>query len=45
MIGKHNYTFKIKTESFREMLEIMKVMTPIEYEINGKEVKIRYATN
>jgi len=45
MIGKHNYTFKIKTESFREMLEIMKVMTPIEYEINGKEVKIQYATN
>jgi ferric-dicitrate binding protein FerR (iron transport regulator) len=45
MMGKHNYTFKIKTESFREMLEIMKVMTPIEYEINGKEVKIRYATN
>jgi len=43
MQGKHNYTFKIKTESLREMLEMMKVMTPLEYEINGKDVKIRYA--
>ncbi len=43
MKGKHNYTFKIKTESFREMLEMMKVMTPLYYEINGKDVKIRYA--
>jgi ferric-dicitrate binding protein FerR (iron transport regulator) len=43
MKGKHNYTFKIKTESFREMMEMMKVMTPLEYEINGKDVKIRYA--
>lgn len=45
MIGKHKYTFKIKTESFREMLEIMKVMTPLEYEINGKDVIIKYAKN
>ncbi len=43
MKGKHSYTFKVKTESFREMLEMMKVMTPLEYEINGKEVKIKYA--
>ena len=43
MKGKHNYTFRIKTESFREMLEMMKLMTPLEYEINGKDVKIRYA--
>jgi len=42
MKGKHNYTFRIKTESLREMLEMMKVMTPLEYEINGKEVKIKY---
>ncbi len=45
MIGKHKYTFRIKTESFREMLEIMKVMTPLEYEINGKDVIIKYAKN
>jgi len=43
MQGKHNFTFKIKTESFREMLEMMKVITPLDYEINGKEVTIRYA--
>jgi len=43
MIGKHNYTFKVKTESFHEMLEMMKVMTPLDYEINGEYVKIKYA--
>lgn len=43
MLGKHSYTFKVKTESFREMLEMMKVVTPLEYEINGKDVKIKYA--
>lgn len=42
MVGKHNYTFKIKTESLTEILEKIKVMTPIAYEINGKDVKIRY---
>ncbi|QGY46215.1 DUF4974 domain-containing protein [Maribellus comscasis] len=42
MKGKHNYTFRIKTESLREMLEMMKIMTPLEYEINGKDVKIFY---
>jgi ferric-dicitrate binding protein FerR (iron transport regulator) len=42
MIGKHNYTFKIKTETLTEILEKIKVMTPITYEINGKDVKIRY---
>jgi len=41
LIGKHNYTFKIKTESLTEMLEKIKLMTPISYEINGKDVKIR----
>lgn len=43
MVGKHNYTFNIKTESFREMLELMKIMTPLSYEINGKDVTIKYA--
>ena len=42
MKGEHNYTFKVKTESFREMLEMMKIMTPFEYEINGMEVKLMY---
>ncbi len=43
MEGRHKYTFKIKTESLREMLEMMKIMTPLRYEINGKEIKIKYA--
>lgn len=39
---KPSYTFRVKTESLREMLEMMKVMTPFEFAINGKNVKIRY---
>jgi len=39
---KHNYTFKIKTESFIEMLEKMKLMTPLTYEINGEDVLLKY---
>lgn len=42
MIGGHNYTFKIKTESFKEVLEMMQVMTPFGYKINGKDVEIKY---
>lgn len=42
MIGHHNYTFKIKTESLREVLNRIKLMTPIEYEINGQNVEIKY---
>lgn len=43
MLGKHRYTFKIKTESFYEMLEKMKIITPsLAYVINGKDVKLYY---
>ncbi|MGV8092098.1 MAG: FecR family protein [Mangrovibacterium sp.] len=42
MIGSHNYTFKIKTESFREVLDMMKLMTPFEYKIDGKDIEIKY---
>lgn len=42
MIGRHRYTFKIKTESLTEILEKIKLITPIYYEIDGKDVKIRY---
>jgi len=42
MKDKYNYTFRIKTESFREMLEMMKIMTPLDYEISGKDATIRY---
>ena len=43
MKNKHRYTFRVKTESFREMLELIKVITPLEYTINGKDVKIHYS--
>ncbi|MCE5345765.1 MAG: DUF4974 domain-containing protein [Bacteroidales bacterium] len=42
LIGDHNYTFKIKTESFREVLEMLQVMTPLEFKINGKDIEIKY---
>ncbi len=45
MIGGHNYTFKIKTESFKEVLEMMQVMTPFDYKINGKDVEINTKLN
>lgn len=38
----HNYTFKVKTESLREVLELISVITPIEYQIEGDEVTIKY---
>lgn len=37
---KHRFTFNIKTESLRELLSLINVITPIEYKINGKKVKI-----
>lgn len=40
--GKHNYTFRVKTESFREVLDMMKIMTPLNYKINGNDVTIWY---
>lgn len=43
MKKKHNYTFKVKTESFRELLELLKEITPLQYRINGKNVVITYA--
>ena len=33
-------SFKVKTESFIELLSIINHITPISYEINGKQVKI-----
>jgi ferric-dicitrate binding protein FerR (iron transport regulator) len=38
----HRYGFTIKEESFREFLELINVLTPLEYSINGEEVTIRY---
>ncbi len=42
MKRKHNYTFRVKTETAQEMLELMKMITPLRYEINGKDIKISY---
>lgn len=38
----HNYTFKVKTESLREVLQLISVITPIEYQIEGEQVTIKY---
>lgn len=38
----HNYTFKVKTESLREVLELISVITPIQYNIEGEQVTIKY---
>ena len=43
MKKKHNYTFKVKAESLRELLELLKEITPLQYKIDGKNVTIRYA--
>ena len=39
---KHNYTFKVKTESLREVLELISVITPIQYQIEGEQITIKY---
>lgn len=36
------YGFTIKSESLTEMLHLINKITPIDYKINGKEVKVRY---
>ncbi len=38
-------SFKVKTESFAELLSIINRITPITYEINGKQVKISRPIN
>lgn len=38
----HNYTFKVKTESLREVMELISVLTPIQYTIEGEQVTIQY---
>jgi transmembrane sensor len=41
---KHSYTFRIKTESLREMLELINIVSPISYEITGRHVKVTSRT-
>jgi transmembrane sensor len=40
--SKHRYTFKVKTESLREVLDMIAVITPITYKIEGENVLISY---
>ncbi len=43
MKRRHNYTFKVKTESLTELLKLLQVITPLDYKIDGKNVTIKYA--
>lgn len=38
----YHYGFTIKEESFRELMELINNLTPLEYQINGEEVIVRY---
>jgi ferric-dicitrate binding protein FerR (iron transport regulator) len=42
MHDEHNYSFRVKTESLREVLNMMAVMTPLVYTVSGKDIEIRY---
>ena len=39
---RHNYTFKVKTESLKEVMELVSIITPIQYNIEGEMVIIKY---
>ncbi|TKG89626.1 DUF4974 domain-containing protein [Puteibacter caeruleilacunae] len=45
LVGEHKFTFKVKTESLNELLEMMSVMAPISYSIDGKDIKITTMNN
>lgn len=38
----HHYTFKVKTESLREVLNLISIITPITYHIEGEQITIKY---
>jgi ferric-dicitrate binding protein FerR (iron transport regulator) len=40
--SQHRYTFKVKTESLRDVLDMISVITPITYKIEGENVTISY---
>ncbi len=41
-VKKLRYTLTIKTESCKEMLELMRVVTPFSYSISGENITINY---
>lgn len=45
LLDDQRYTFKTKTESLNEMLEILKILIQFDYEINGKEVTLSKTIN
>lgn len=45
LMNHSKLSFKVKTESLIELLSIINHITPITYEINGKQVKISKQTN
>lgn len=40
LLDDQRYTFKTKTESLKEMLEILKILIPFDYKIYGKKVML-----
>jgi len=40
LYSNYRYTFKLKTESLREVLDLISVITPIQYKIEGEQVYI-----
>lgn len=42
MVKNLKYTLTIKTESLREMLDLMCYVTPLTYKINGDQVNLKY---
>jgi len=42
LYNHHKYTFKVKTESLREVLELITIITPINYNIEGDQITVKY---
>ncbi len=42
LYSNHKYTFKVKTESLKEVLELITIITPIDYRIEGDQITIKY---
>ncbi|MDD4191866.1 MAG: DUF4974 domain-containing protein [Mangrovibacterium sp.] len=42
VLNNHRYTFRVKTESLKEVLELISVITPIAYTVAGEKVTVKY---
>lgn len=45
LYNSYKYTMKIKAESLKEVLQLVDLVTPIRYEINGNQVTIKSTKN